>query len=284
MRRALVFQAALLTAALPRLMAGGPNTAQAPDYAQGAPDEAKGRAILDQLRQSGFASGSYYLTFDLREMPRRGDEQVFHGRLWGGLTAAGPVLRILLTDGAGREDRFLLQNGPQARVYRAAGGQIVPVAGAATMAPLIDGVEITPFDLQMPYFYWPNAHLTGINRIRGRPAYAFLFRPPAGAAAARPDVAAVRAYLDTAYPEPVQTELIGPDGSVLKTLSVLDIKKIDGQWMLSSADVRTEKTRNKTRFSLTGAVLGLGLDASVFAPERLAENIAPPTEIEPVNP
>ena len=287
MRRSPVFLAVFLAAVVPRLAAGPAHTGPAPEYAQsGLPDEAKGRAILDQLRQSGFAAGSYFLTFDLRQMHRRGDEQVFHGRLWGARNETGPIMRIVLTDGSGDEHRWLLQDGAKAAVWNYVGGRVEKREGRSLMEPLIEGVEIAPFDLQMPFFYWPDASLTAINRIRGRPAYAFLFRPPADFASAHPEIAAVRAYLDTQFPDPVQTELIGADRAVLKTLSLLDIKKIDGQWMLSSADVRTEKTRNKTRFSLTGAALGLDLDPAMFSPAQLAADIAAPAagRIEPVSP
>lgn len=279
MRRPLALLVVFLTAVGPRLAAGPSSSSPPPDYAQsGTPDAAKGRAILEQLRQSGFAAGSYFLTFDLREMPRRGDEQVFQGRIWGGRNEIGPIMRIELTDGTGQEHRFLVQDGAEPSVWSCAGGRVARVEERAAMEPLMTGVEISPFDLQMPFFYWPDAILTGINRIRGRPAYAFLFRPPAGFKAVHPEIVAVRAWLDTAFPEPVQTELIGPNRAVLKTLSLLDIKKIQGQWMLSSADVRTEATRNKTRFSLTGAALGLDLDAALFSPAKLAEEAGVPAE------
>ena len=277
MRRPFAFLVLFLTAIGPRLAAGPSSSSPPPDYAQsGTPDAAKGRAILDQLRQSGFAAGSYFLTFDLREMPRRGDEQVFHGRIRGARNENGQIMRIELSYGAGQEHRFLVQDGAEPAVWNYVQGRVARVEERAAMEPLIAGVEISPFDLQMPFFYWPDAVLTGINRIRGRPAYAFLFRPPAGFQAVHPEITAVRAWLDTAFPEPVQTELIGANHAVVKTLSLLDIKKIQGQWMLSSADVRTEATRNKTRFSLTGAALGLDLAAALFSPAKLGAEAGVP--------
>ena len=65
-----------------------------PNYAQlGPPDQAEGRAVIDSFRQQGIA-GDYYLEFELRVLPRRGDEQVLPGRLWGSRNAAGPISRV----------------------------------------------------------------------------------------------------------------------------------------------------------------------------------------------
>ncbi len=83
----------------------------------GAPDQAEGRRVLEQFRRAGIA-GEYYLEFDLRVMPRRGDEQVFHGKLWGGRNEQGAVLRVAVTGVAGLERRLLIQNGENAAVWR----------------------------------------------------------------------------------------------------------------------------------------------------------------------
>lgn len=248
-----------------------------PDYPQiGLPDQAAARVLLDQFRQAGFAAGAYFLEFDLRQMPRRGDVQVFHGRLWGGRNDDGMIMRISLRDGAGREHRLLVQNGPQAAAWSEVAGRAEAMGEAAMLDPLVGGVELTAFDLQMPYLFWPDTRITALNRVRGRPAYAFLFRPPAAFAAAHPGLTAVRAYLDTEFDRPLQIELIGRNGGVLKTLSIVDLKKIGGQWMLKEFDVRNEVTRDKTRFSLTAVALGLDFGPALLSPGHLAEDAAEP--------
>ncbi len=208
-------------------------------------------------------------------MPRRGDGRTFQGRLWGGRNRRGPIMRIVLRP-VGPERRLLVQNGPQAAVWSDGGGRVAPMEGPSILEPVIEGVELTAFDLQMPYLFWPDVRIAGLNRIRGRPAYAFLFRPPADFAALYPKLAAVRAYLDTEYDRPLQIELIGRDGGVLKTLSPSDFKKVNGHWMQTQFDVRNEVTRDKTRFSLTGVALGLDFGAALLAPDHLAEDAAEP--------
>src|SRR4051812_49304164 len=92
----------------------------------GKPDAAEAARILAQFRQSGIA-GEYYFEFDLRQLPRRGDEKLFHGRLWGGRNEQGAITRVVLVDGEGHEHRLLVQNGERAAVWRLAGGQAVPL-------------------------------------------------------------------------------------------------------------------------------------------------------------
>ena len=240
----------------------------------GKPDQAEGRRVLAQFRQAGIA-GEYYLEFDLRVMPRRGDEQAFHGRLWGGRNEQGAVVRVAVADAAGHERRLLIQNGEQAAVWRSDSATDTPHSVGA-FEPLVPGVELTAFELQMPFIYWPDATLEGIRRMRSRPAHAFLFRPPAAWAAQHPEIGGVRAYLDIQFHAPVQTELLDPQGRVLRTLSLVDLKKIGDQYIVKSIDLRNDTTRDKTRFQVTAAALGLEFSSVVFEPARLTEPLSPP--------
>ena len=247
-----------------------------PTYLQlGQPDQAEGRKALEEFRRVGIA-GEYYLEFDLRVMPRRGDEQVYRGKLWGGRNGQGAILRVAITDAAGHEHRLLMQNGESPAVWRSDSGAETPRQVDA-FAPLLDGVELTAFELQMPYIYWPNATLETVTRVRGRPAHVFLFRPPAAWAAAHPEISAVRASLDTQYNAPVQSELLDPTGRVLRTLSLVDLRKIGDQYIVKTVDLRNEQTRDKTRFQVTAAALGLEFAGAVFEPAHLSEGVASPS-------
>ncbi len=268
------FISTLLGAAVAASAAPGSNP-QATTYVQfGAPDQAEGRRVLAQFRQAGIA-GEYYLEFDLRVMPRRGDEQVFHGRLWGGRNEQGAVLRVAVADAAGHERRLLIQNGENSAVWRSDSATDTPQS-VSSFEPLVPGVELTAFELQMPYIYWPDATLERVAPIRSRPAHVFLFHPPAAWAAQHPEIGGVRAYLDTQFNAPVQTELLDSQGHVLRTLSLVDLKKVGGQYIVKSVDLRNEATRDKTRFQVTAAALGLEFSSVVFEPARLIENLASP--------
>jgi hypothetical protein len=259
------------------MLAGPASTGPAPDYAQiGELDPAAGRAVLAEVRQAGI-SGPYYLEFALRILPRRGDERVVPGRLWGDRTAEGPLLRISLDPGRPDERRWLIQGGAQPAAWRReAGGAPRP---AGLLEPLWDGGQISPFDLQMPFLYWPDETVLSVNRIRGRPADAFLFRPPPDFVLRNPEVAAVRAYFDAEYHAPVQTELLGANGRPLKRWILADLKKVADTWIPKEFDVRNEATRDKTRIEVTGAALNAPLLPALFAPESLDEAVAPPAGV-----
>ena len=138
------------------------------------------------------------------------------------------------------------------------------------------GTDLTAFDLQMPFLYWPEFVYEGLARMHGRPAHQFLFYPPANVAQRNPALRGVRAYLDTQSTALVQAELIGENDQALKSLSILDLKKIDDQWIVKSVDLREESTRNKTRFAVTAAALNQHFSPTVFEPTSLSAPAAIP--------
>ncbi|MGA3008139.1 MAG: outer membrane lipoprotein-sorting protein, partial [Opitutaceae bacterium] len=99
-----------------------------------------------------------------------------------------------------------------------------------------------------------------------------------------PALKGVCVYLDTQFMALVQAELLGQDDQVLKTISLLELKRIGEQWIPKSFDVRDEVTRDKTRFVVKGAALGLTLPREIFAPQALGHAVNPPDAklIEPV--
>jgi hypothetical protein len=272
-----------------RLAAGPPSATQAPDLAQlGVPDQAEGRAIIEGFRESGPAQ-AYYAEFELRQLPRRGQETTFKGRLWAGRNQAGKVLRIELNPGDAGERRFLVQGGESAAVWFYDPREIAArPRKIGPLTPLVPGIETTPFDVQMPFLYWPDESLLSITRAPGlqRPAYVFLFRPPADFEAADPGMGGVRAYIDTQYNAPVQTETIGSNGRILKTMTLVGLKKIQGQYLPKEIDVRNDATRDKTRFELTAAAMGVALAPSFLEPGQLSAPAAipPSSKIERFSP
>lgn len=256
----------------PQAIAAAAGAGQPPPLAQvGKPDREETARILDQFRQSGWFG---YIEFVLRAMPRRGDEMVYRGRLWGGRNDEGAITRIEVTDAQGGVHRFLLQNGDHAAIWRHEGGKIEKVEGAAVFAPLIPGVQLDAFDLQMPFLYWPNPVVESVARVRGRPAYAFLFRPPVTSTPL--PIVSIRAYFDAQFGAPIQIEQ-ADSRRVLKTMSLVDLKKVGDKTIPKSFDLRDEVTRDKTRFEVTAVALNIEFASAVFAPAALQENMAPPS-------
>ena len=255
-----------------------------PELAQvGLPDAAEAQQILQQFRQAGIP-GEYFLEFEFHGLPRRGDEVVYRGRYWGGRNQHGAINRIEFTDAAGKTTRLLVQNGEQPGIWRATGARVTPGDIATSFQPLIAGLEITAFDLQMPFLYWPNGKLDRLARVLGRPAHAFVFPAPPEIKAQQKDLAAVRAFFDTQFNALMRIEYLGAGSKTLKTIALLNFQKVGEQYVPKSFDVRNEVTRDKTRFVVTGAALNLDLAPAVFEPAALAEVIQPPAGIVRLNP
>ncbi len=247
------------------------------------PDKAEGRKILEEFRQQGI-SGDYFLEFKLDVLPRQGPEWTLQGRMWGSRNAEGPVTRIdIQPRQTGQpEVRLLVQNGRTPAMWRWTSGSSGPperLGVEASFTP-IEGTVVTPFDLQQPFLYWTDFDYEGLVRMHGRPTYQFLLRPPAELAARHPELTGVRVYLDTQYDALVQAELIGKDGTPLKSFSLLDLKKIDDQWLVKAVDVRNERTRDKTRFVITSAALRQHFPRSLFTPADLPQTAPLPLTLD----
>lgn len=146
-----------------------------PELAQvGLPDAAEIARILVQFRQTGIA-GDYFLDFELRSLPRRGEEKSFQGKMWGSRNTEGSITRVALKGSDALEQRLLVQNGGRAVVWRLVDQRVAELDVAKLFEPVVPGVNLTAFDLQMPFLYWPGVTLEKIARMRGRPAHVFIF-------------------------------------------------------------------------------------------------------------
>lgn len=258
-----------------------------PRYVQlSPPDQQKGAEILREMRAAG-PDGDYYLEFDLRVLPRRGEESRIPGRLWGGRNREGPVTRLGLSEAGAipaataGEKRLLVQGGPKPAAWQwpaADGSSAIEVDEGALFAPLA-GTDLSAFDLQMPFLYWSDFVYEGKTRLNDRPADTFLLYPPASLAARRPELAAMRVYLDPQYHALVKAEQLGENERVLKSMRVVELKKIGEQWIVKAVELRDEVTRDKTRFVVTGAALGRDFAGGLFDPGNLSSTLAAPAGV-----
>jgi hypothetical protein len=275
LRRALLF---LLAAVAPSVL-----SAQAARYrpppryvASGKADQAEGARILGEFRQAGI-TGAYWLSFELRVMPRNGAERTVRGEMFGSRGEQGPVTRLSID-----RQRWLIQSGPQPAAWSGQSGTAPrEMTATETLQPVAD-TDLTIFDLQMPFLRWTDFVYEGLARIRGRPAHSFVLYPPPDLAAARPGLTGMRVLLDTQFQALVQAELLGSKGVTEKTVMVLDLKKMEEQWIVKSIDLRNDLTRDKTRFTVTAAALNLALPAETFEPAALAAEspVVPPEKIQ----
>jgi len=252
----------------------------APKFLGGKPDQSEGAQVLAGFRNVGIR-GAYWLRFELRVMPRKGDERVLNGEIFGAPGDEGPLTRLIVDDpanqGGSHEERFLLHGGARQAAWRWNAGEhgVTPHSlSPADWLQRVQDTDLTLFDLQMPFLFWADFVYEGVANVRGRPAHAFLLYPPesfARDAAGGTAPAAVRVFLDTQFSALTQAEWIDGAGQPLKTITVLDLKKVGDQWIIKSIDLRNHQTRAKTRFSATAAALDLEWAAGVFAPASLVQ-------------
>lgn len=67
----------------------------------------------------------------------------------------------------------------------------------------------------------------------------------------------VLVYLDEAFNAMLKAEYLDREGNTIRTFRLLDLKKVDGVWLPKTIDFMDEKSRNKTRFRVTDAAMGL---------------------------
>jgi hypothetical protein len=209
--------------------------------------------------------------------PRGGLLPEYGGWIGGGRTALGAATRMEIDVGkGGYTRRILIQSGPEPAVWSSEAGSPAAREDAGAPRPLAPGLEMTAFDIQMPYLYWLDSEFTGISRMRGRETNVYVFTPPAEFAAANPGIRSVRAYLDAQYNALVQSEVAGPGGMPSKTLSLLELRKVGERWILKDVDVRNDSTRDKSRLSVTAVAVGIPVDTLAFDPLRLGDPVTLP--------
>lgn len=274
----LLFVLAGLCAAPASLNAQSRLNRPAPRYVQVQPPDQKAGAEILRAMRAMDAVGDYYFEFELRVLPRRGEERRVPGRLWGGKTPEGPVSRLVLSGLPGGEQRLLVQGGPRPAAWQwpaANGSATIAMDEGALFEPLA-GTDLSAFDLQMPFLYWTDFVYEGKTRLNDRPTDAFLLYPPAALSKRRHDLAAMRVYLDPQYHAMVQAEQLGADERVLKSMRVVELKKIGEAWIVKAVELRDEGTRNKTRFVVRAAAVDRDFAGGLFEPGNLSGAFKPP--------
>jgi hypothetical protein len=237
-------------------------------------DPQEAAETLRQLRDAG-VPGQCYLEFELHALPRRGDERVYRGRLWTSRAGGALTLRVALESDAGGTRRFLIRNGPQPQVWQWNGAQVVAMPPSEWGHPLLPEVELSAFDLLMPFLFWPEAVYQGTERVRGREAKTFVFNAPAGGEAPA-EIGAARVYLDAQVNALLQYDVLDRSARVTRTFSLVSLKRLDAMVMPKVLEFRNERSRDKARLQFTAAILGVDLAPGLFVPEVLAEDVAAP--------
>lgn len=225
--------------------------------------------------------GDYCFRFELEHLPRRGKKVSYYGTMWGSWNEKGPITRIQLKVDAQGEElasdddpvELIIQNGRDAKVWSRSGesGAFKCVEGDALFEPIISGITYSAFDLQMPFVYWGAFIYEGPSRVQSRVAQQFLMEPVIGGAALTRGIHSVRIGLDDAYDALLRVEVFGADKVILSRFTVESFKKVQGQYIVKEVTLKDYTSKDRTRFKVEAASVGLLIDKSVFDACHAAE-------------
>lgn len=233
-------------------------------------DDAEGARRLQAFRNQRL-DGDFCFRFELEHLPRRGATERYLGTMWGSWNEEGPVTRIELSSESGhpqaRRIDLILQNGPEPMAWSmdVESGDFVSLQGGAFFEPLLPGIVYTAFDLLMPFVYWSNYRYEGAERIRSRIARYFLMFP--GADSSVPHwLHAVRVGIDDTYNALLNIEVLETAEQTRSSFTVESFKKVQGQWIVKRIVMKDSMSKDRTRFKVVSASVGLALDKAIFSP------------------
>ena len=215
--------------------------------------------------------GDFCFRFQLEHLPRRGSSVRYYGSMWGAWNDRGPITRIKLnakpSDAGNSEVELILQNGADPMVWlrNAQTNCFDRLEGAALFRPLLPEIVFTPFDFLMPFLYWDNYDYEGSGRMRSRVVRNFLMRPESNSAT--PDwLQSVRVGIDDAYNALLHIEVLEKPDRKRSSFTVESFKKVQGQWIVKYIVMKDWKSRDRTRFKVFSASVGLSFPEAVFSP------------------
>ena len=230
--------------------------------------------LLSESNGSRFHEG-YSLQFQLRHMPRRGSETVKNGILYGPFLGCG-VSRLSVVRDSQKNNfsNFLLKNGEDPKFWNVTSNELQPIliSPEESLAPLVQGMNQTAFDLLMPFVFW-NGEYKNSGKVAGRPAHVFSFTCPPWITKVKPHWQNITLALDDAYDAPLRVEILGKSQIAERTLILRKFKKVGNRWIVKEIDCHDRKSRSVTRMTVTSAALGLDLDQTLFLPENLVQPI-----------
>ena len=257
-------------------------------FSQPPVDQEKGKEVLATFRGQRL-HGDFVFLFEMTSLPRRrgaGEKISYRGRLWGRWQEGRLLSRFLIRQQipAGYEKMasaidtdaytaFLMRSGDNTRIWKYAspGAEwISELQGAEIFEPLLPGLELSAFDLQMAFIFWPEYRYEGVSAAH-RTVHRFLMQPPADLQGKPANLKQVRFFIESRFRALTKVEMLNAQNEPFKTLRVRKFKKVDGRYIVKEVDFFDERTRRKTRFSVVNAVFNPKLPTDFFTPEALSD-------------
>jgi len=237
-------------------------------------DLEEGHQRLESFRRQ-WVLGDMSLRYSLQFIPRRGKRQEIEGTLFGTNGLGGPLSLIQIH--AEPETQLYLQSGPFASVSKKQAPSLRwnMVDVEDWFETINERITLTAFDLMMPFIYWKDWAYEGVTKVKGRVAHAFLLKAPESLIGNPIGLHGVVVFLDESFNALVKAEYISEEDVVMKSLSLIDIKKVDDVWLPKTFDFLDEETRDKTRLRIREAALHLDFSDHPFGngvyPESVPE-------------
>lgn len=239
----------------------------------------QGRQIIEHFRAQRL-NGDFLFHFELVQIPRRGEEIRFEGSMWGTWTPEGPLTRVAVWQRGQQAQslrQFVILSGRTPRAWLAtAEGEVRELDEAQMIEPLLPQLLYTPFDLAMPFVYWDATYI-GPDRVRGRRAQVFLMQAPEAVRNVRPDWDLVQIALDDEFHALLRAQIVDAQRQAQRSFSIRSFKEVSGQYIIKGVDLVDEASRDRTRFEVLAAAVGLNLPKEIFAPASLLGNALPQT-------
>ena len=240
-------------------------------------------AVLQAFR-AGQLADDYSLFFTLRHIPRRGPTMDYSGQLWGRWFPGGAILLLRFQSAPQLEDHkrtLLVLSGSEPRAWIGENdGAMSELEGVSLFEPIFPGIVYSPFELQMPFVYWERYTVEGRRMLKGRHVHAFTMYPPPTLDLGIADLGSVRIDVDEKFKALLKAQTLDRADQPLKTFKILSFKRIDDQAIIKRIDLLNERTRDKTRFSVNAAALGLNLPSDYFEVNSTDRDwdVVPPAE------
>jgi hypothetical protein len=237
----------------------------------------KAEEFLSVFRRSRIET-DYCAHFFLTHLPKKGPEIVYQGTIWGTWIGTGPCVRVRLEANPNIPEsqpiEMILMSGlnPQSWI-RTGTGAVEKISEQQMYKPLAPPLTYRPFDLQMPFLYWPTYTYEGAKKLKGRPTQIYIMKNTSGVG----PYFGVKTYIDSGFKCLLRAEYLDAQNEKVSTLEVLDFKKYGAQWMVQTVDLIDDTQRNKTRLSLRGFAPMQFSDTSLFQPEGLFKMAPVPT-------
>lgn len=164
-----------------------------------------------------------------------------------------PNLRFQLQDGFGSpltRARISWRDGVP--VFQQWDAEDAPLPDAAAADEIAD-TGLNWSDLSLDFLWWEGAELAGRERIKTRSSHVVRIPAPPE----RPDLSAVRLWIDASALFVVRAELLGPEGKPVRRIDVDSLVEFaEGQWMVKDLIIRDYLNNRRMGVRFEKVVIG----------------------------